>query len=300
MDDHGFVTRPRKSAFIRRFTKTPPGVVCPHFYVLAHANGCPYSCAYCYLQLTFRYLDEPTVFSNRHDLLQEVRQFLLTEEPSVLSMGELCDALAFDPATNLSRDLLPLFAKQDKHKLLLLTKSTNVGNLLEMPERRNIVVSFSVNAPQLAERFERGAPSPHDRLKAARACQQAGYEVRLRIDPVIPVPGWPDLYRPLVDDIMSQLDTQALRLTIGSIRYFRSLPMMARKRGRDARVFDVARTPDGPDGRMRVSPELRLDIYRWMREQFPPAVSIALCKETEETWRKLGWDFSDPKCNCTP
>ena len=295
---HDFLTRPRKSAFVRKFTKTPPGIVCPHFYILAHANGCPYSCDYCFLQLTFRHMRKPTVFSNRHDLLRDVRQFLALKEPSLLNAGKLCDALAFDDETRLSKDLVPLFAGQNRHKLLFLTKSTNVQNLLDIPEHRNTVVAFSVNAPELAHRFEHAAPSPYERIKAAKACQDAGYEVRLKIDPVIPVSGWKQYYLELVNEIMEVLKAEDILITFGSIRYFKSLPRHARARGRNVTVFDVATSRDGTDGRMRVAPDLRFEIYSWFREQFPQNVSLSLCKESEEVWQKLGWNHTPSKCNC--
>lgn len=293
-----FIYRPRKSEFIRKFTKTPPGIVCPHFYILAHANGCPYSCDYCFLQLTFRYLKKPTIFNNRDDLMRDVRKFLALKEPSLLNAGKLCDALVFDDETGLSKDLVPLFAAQKKHKLLFLTKSIKVQNLLDIPEHRNTVVAFSVNAPELARRFEYAAPSPHERIRAAKACQDAGYEVRLKIDPVIPVSGWKKYYLELVNEIMEVLKVEDIRITFGSIRYFKSLPHQARARGRNPAVFDVATSCDGTDGRMRVSPDLRLEIYSWFREQFPKNVSLSLCKESETIWQKLGWNHTQPKCNC--
>jgi len=40
----GFVLRKRHTAFIHYFDKTPEGIICPHFWVLAFANGCPFAC----------------------------------------------------------------------------------------------------------------------------------------------------------------------------------------------------------------------------------------------------------------
>ncbi len=293
-----YVTRARKDRFIRPFEKTPPGKVCPPVYELLHANGCPYGCDYCYLQLTFRYQTAPVVFSNRHDMLREVRQFLALSEPQVLHSGKLCDSLVYDEETGLTRDLIPLFAAQEKHKLLLLTKSTEIRNLLEMPDHRNTVVSFSLNAPALAERFERGAPTPIARLDAARRCQDAGYEVRARIDPVIPLEGWRELYKPLVGEIVARLKTDGLRVTIGNIRYFRGLPASAKQKGADMAVFGVPMNFDPTDGRMRVPPPLRMEMHRWFREQFPPNVGVYPCKEPPDVWRSLGLDPTKPKCNC--
>src|SRR3989337_4516001 len=96
--------RPRKSFFIHYFDKTPPGIVCPHYYVLSHANGCAYSCDYCYLNLTFRGLKAPVIFSNLHRLKRDVEAWLIcTRKPNVLSAGELSDSLLFDPVTGMTK-----------------------------------------------------------------------------------------------------------------------------------------------------------------------------------------------------
>ena len=77
--------RKRKSPFIRYFDKTPPGIVCPHYYLLAHANGCPYECAYCYLSLTFRQ-KKCEWFTNLGDMESDIRAWLFgVGEPSLLS-----------------------------------------------------------------------------------------------------------------------------------------------------------------------------------------------------------------------
>ena len=51
-------------SIIKLFDRTPvptkkTDVVCPHFLELKWANGCPFSCAWCYLQGTFRPLLSP-------------------------------------------------------------------------------------------------------------------------------------------------------------------------------------------------------------------------------------------------
>src|SRR4030042_255837 len=83
-----YLERKRYSNFIHFFDKTPEGIVCPHFHILAHANGCPYAHQYCYLNLTLRHYPEATVFSNTARMFQEIRDWLLTEsKPSVLNCG---------------------------------------------------------------------------------------------------------------------------------------------------------------------------------------------------------------------
>jgi spore photoproduct lyase len=287
--------RPRKSDFIRFFDKTPPGIVCPHFHILAHANGCVYECAYCYLQLTFRGQVRQVVFNNRADLLREVRQFLLRKEPAVLNAGELADALAVDLHTNLTRDLIPLFGAQDRHLLVLLTKSANVDQLAGLAHGGRTVVSFSVNAQEVAARYEVGSPSPYERIAAGARALAAGYRVRFRIDPIIPVDGWREKYAALVERILAVAPPE--RITIGSLRFFPNVRSYAAKLGRDATVFAYATEMCREDGRRRVPFAERVEIYRHIAGLLPPGLPVGLCKETETCTRAVG--LPDGVCNCT-
>jgi spore photoproduct lyase len=291
--------RRRKSNFVRLFDKTPPGIICPHFYILAHANGCPYDCSYCYLQLTFRGKTEPVLFRNLDDLNREVRQFLELPEPSVLNAGELSDGLAFDHITRLSRSIVPMFAAQSRHKLLFLTKSDNVGQILELVHGGQTIVSFSVNAPAVSESYEKAAAPVEKRMTAAEKTKASGYPVRFRIDPIIPIPGWRSMYEELVDRV---IDVEPERITLGTLRYFPNVKSFARKLGRDTSVFDFATERSNEDGRYRVSLDERLRVYSTLLERINDRVPAGLCKETKRCWDVLNAKFGldENVCNCTP
>jgi len=287
------VRRPRASPFVRYFDRTPPGIICPHFYVLAHANGCPFECAYCYLQLTFRTCKAPVLFTNVDRLQREVERFLERCEPSVLNAGELSDALAFDRLTALTERIVPMFGRQTKHKLLLLTKSTQVSRLLRLDHGGQTAVAFSLNAPGVAARFEHGAPSPAARIRAAQKVAAAGYPVRFRIDPMIPTGGWEEDYRALAEAILDS--TRPERVTLGTMRYFPSLPHFS-SNGKAAYAYATQREP--ADGRLRVPLEVRVSMYGAMRAQLE-GMPVALCKETEEAWSLSGLNHQPCVCNCT-
>ena len=288
-----YLERKRYSNFIHFFDKTPEGIVCPHFFILAHANGCPYECQYCYLNLTLRHYPEPTVFSNTARMFQEVREWLLAEDkPAVLNCGELSDGLAWDDSTELSRNLVPLFAGQKRHKLLFLTKSTNVTSLLEMEPTPRVIVSFSLNAEEVARRFEKKSPPPLKRLEAARRLRERGWDVRLRLDPIIPIENWAVHYRPIAEAINAVAPEV---VTLGTLRFFKTLPNFARF-GNE--VFRYGEDFQDPDGRLRLAPELRLSIYRFLMDILTCS-KIGLCKETAEIHEKLGLAGEKQSCNCT-
>jgi len=273
------VKRERKSAFVRLFDKTPPDVVCPHFYELILSNGCPFDCVYCYLKLTFRGRSHPTLFCNAWSQVEEE----LEAVPSgVFSTGELADSLAIPPP--LLRPALDYFSAQKPRYLLLLTKSTNLRPLYRRSPSPQVVVSFSVNSPSAARQWERGVPPPDARLRAAARVKKAGWRLRIRIDPVILESGL-EGYKPICEKV-AELEPEVV--TVGTLRQypglFRFSPEAPRK--------GLTRAPDG---RMRYAVEERTKAYETIRKWlgFQPA----LCKETREVWHELGWTFYG--CNCT-
>ncbi|MCX6096692.1 MAG: hypothetical protein NT125_08315 [Candidatus Bipolaricaulota bacterium] len=273
------IQRVRKSPFVRRFTKTPEGVLCPHFYELVLSNGCPYACAYCYLQLTFRGKTGPTLFTNSWAAVEAA---LNASQPGVYNTGELGDSLAVCPP--LLDSALGFFEDQTDKYLLLVTKSGNIEPLLKRHPSPQVIVSFSVNAALAAERYEHGAPSVSVRLAAARKLRDSGWRVRVRIDPVIVHLGL-DRY----EDLCKRVKRVAPeRVTVGTLRQYPGLHNFSHLAPREGLAPSA-------DGRLRYTEAVRIETYRQLASWL--GSEPALCKETFEVWSTLGWEPAG--CNCT-
>src|ERR1700761_7565232 len=95
----------QRGRFIKQFDG--PGaasqVVCFKFWQLVHASGCPFRCAYCFLQTTafFRFNKAALmglVYGNWEQMIDEVKKWLASPTPRMMIVGELQDGLAFDNA----------------------------------------------------------------------------------------------------------------------------------------------------------------------------------------------------------
>jgi spore photoproduct lyase len=281
--------RERKSPFIHVNDTRRPGLVCGAFHAISYYIGCPYRCSYCYLQGTFRGKVNPVVYTNRDRLLLELDQWLAQPGNMRLNAGELMDSLALDGVVPIVDDLVPRFAAQNRHKLLLVTKSANIDNLLKYDPRGQVIVALSINAPEVAAHFEQGAPHPLRRVEAAARVKDAGYDLTLRLDPMIPVDGWRDAYSRFLDEA-SQIVTPH-QWTLGSLRYFTSLPVWAKKVGRDPSVFRFAGEWTPGDRRRRIPLPLRAAMYSTAMDvirQHHGDVPIRLCKETLALHGRLG------------
>jgi len=291
-------------SIIKLFDRTPEprreeDVVCPHFYELKWAYGCPYDCSYCYLKGTFRYMlvDGRILphFKNRNTFGKHMKEFLkLDLEPTLLNAGELCDSLMEEGLKEPFSEFVMPFFLGTRHKILFLTKGTRVEHFLEHPKwKDNAILSWSLNAAPVAERWEKRAPPVADRIRAAKEVFDAGYTVRLRIDPIVPVEGWFEHYSGLVDEVLSRLFPE--RITIGSLRGLVS----TRNSVKDRSWLKFLCEKSGWG--LRPSHKIRFEMYKalmdYLREEYDYA-SVGFCKETLRMWDALGLDWRENKCNC--
>lgn len=307
---------------IRFFAKTPKEIVCPHFWELVWATGCAFrpACAWCYLQGTFRGDITPRFFEKEELEKQleawfdgsEALSYQLSSRPSdpqVLVTGELADSFMGEDywkrkfGVSFSKWIIELFEKQSKHKVLFLTKSDKVEHLLDINPHNQAIVSFSLNAEPVANRWEKGAyvVSPvRSRIEKAGKLQRAGYEVRVRIDPMVPILDWENHYKQLIDDIFSKLAPE--RITIGSLRGLKNTIRFCQDRS----WVDYL-TKDKTGWGRKISDDQRQLMYStligYLKTKYNYS-QIGLCKETEVMWKKVGMDagiypyWSECKCNC--
>ncbi len=287
------------------FWKTPKSIVCPHFWELKWAFGCPSECAYCYLQGTgwgdkhprYRALD--FVLTKIDQSFKVPLKDLPKNKPIIASSGELADSL-MNPT--MMEKIADKYEEQDRHKLLLLSKVSNVGWLVAK-NRRQTIVSFSLNPKSVARKWEKKTATPAKRINAAKSVFEAGYETRLRIDPMIPVDGWTVKYKELIDDIFKNLEPE--RITFGTLRGLWKTIHYSKD---DSWVKYLS--DDKTGWGKKIDNDLRRSMYTTVVNHLKDEYNytkIALCKETENMWREIGLDpgtYVSPlhdnwkKCQC--
>jgi len=299
------VQRIGDGSIITRFEKTPPpaqptDVVCPHFLELKWATGCEFNCAWCYLKGTLRFAPQKTkpYVKPYSKIEQHVRTFLENVDgfSEVLNTGELADSLMWERNGNpFSRFIISIFREQDRHRVLFLTKSNNIGHLLDIDHRGTAIISFSLNADVVAQRFEKGAPPVADRIEAASKLNQAGYEIRIRIDPMVPVPDWQQHYMDLIDEVFSKFVPE--RITLGSLRGLQSTINQATDKSW------VTYLSEKSGWGKKINFDTRFQMYNTMIQYLKDNygyTNVGLCKETVNIWDKLGMNYKEIKCNCIP
>ena len=281
------------------YPKNPNDVVCPHFVELKWANGCYFNCAWCYLQGTYRFHPEwkkkPNIKDYGKIRLQLNALLHSDSQPEILNAGELSDSLLTEHTSKAFSSLLgELFsANHTKHRVLFLTKSNRVENILKLNLQNHLIMSFTLNAEKVSKTWEKGAPGVDKRIEAAKKVFGADYETRIRIDPMVPIKNWERHYANLIDEIFSSFKPE--RITLGSLRGLQSTINAAKDKSW------VMYLKEKSNWGKKILLETRYKMYStaidYLRDEHNYD-RIALCKETIEIWEKLGMDYREIRCNC--
>lgn len=283
-----FLTQNR-GPFLRKCPGTK-SYICCGYHILHIGTYCTMDCAYCILQA---YFHPPVLqyFVNHEALFKELDDLLLLKNPPFhrVGTGEFTDSLIWEPWTQLSRDLIPRFASQDRVVLELKTKTCAIENLKGLVHNKKTIVAWSLNPPAVVRTEERHTASVKARLRAAARCEAWGYPLAFHFDPLILYEGWEKDYERLVGRLFKTVSARnVVWISLGSFRFMPSLKPIIQKRFPGSKMIYGEFVP-GLDGKMRYFKSLRIELYRkmlaWIKA-LAPDVLVYFCMEDEEVWRR--------------
>ena len=194
-----------------------------NFY-FSHMLNCLYDCRYCFLQGMYRSA-HMVVFVNYEDFQADISA-RIAESPDApyFFSGYDCDSLAMEGITHFTADFLPYFADHPRAFFELRTKSVRIQTLRDTAPLANCVVAFSMPPPELAARFEVGAPPVARRLEALTTLQEQGWPIGLRFDPLIYDHNYQPHYRNLFAQVFARVRPDRLHsVSLGQLRLPRDI-----------------------------------------------------------------------------
>jgi len=241
------------------------------------------------------------IFTNIDEVLNAIdKEARKIAKPIAFYHGKLQDGLALDPLTGYSQQLVPFFAEHPFARQVLLTKSTDVENLIGLDHNGHTILSWTLQPPSISMQFEPNTPSVAERLQAMKQCAAVGYPLRAVLMPLILVEGWLDLYAEFLTQLLEEIPIQ--RLTIGAIcSYQAAHQLMNRKLGVQNVIAENMQRTKTEDGRMRYQEGLRERGYRHLiqtAKRICPDLEIGLCLETHEIFETFCQQVAMGQCNC--
>lgn len=284
------------------FVKSCPGTktyLCCGLRILNIGQGCPIDCRYCALQV---YFNRPVmeVYVNFEEMLNELKAFLAcapSDHFFRFCTGEFTDSLALDDYTGYAIQLAKTFSGRNNATLEFKTKTDFIEPLLKLGNSRNIILSFSVNAPGFSKSEEIRAISLRRRLVAAGRSASYGFKVGFHFDPIVPFDGWEEDYSKTIDAIFDTVGPGSIAwISMGVLRFVPNLKDVVNSRFGPVKYFYDSFAP-GLDGKLRLSRNRRIAIYRSLAQRirsYSADVTVYLCMESNSIWREaLGIDIQN-------
>jgi spore photoproduct lyase len=187
------------------------------FYYVTNAMNCTYHCEYCYLQGLYPSAN-PVIFINLEDSLKAVLREA-NEERIYLCISYDTDLLALEGITGLVGEWID-FSRENPHLTIeLRTKSANFHRIAAKKPVPGWILAWSLSPKTIAKHFESGTPSLEMRIRDMRHALDAGWRVRLCIDPILHIPEWRTDYKAMADMIQKELNVERLEgISIGVFR----------------------------------------------------------------------------------
>ena len=281
-------------------------VLCQTAIEIQSVVGCPFDCTYCpYSTFLCVRLDVET-FVQRVAALARSRR-----TQALFKLNNRSDTLGLEPEYGLAPALVKLFAGLDEKYLLLYSKGVGVDSLLDLDHRGKTVASFTLTPPSVARLLEQSAPSPGLRIGAMGKLSRAGYPVRVRLSPIVPLRGWQKQYLRLLRSIQKVAQPELLTLWTLSMIELSELPAIVPLESLDPQARRWAEEEAENLGGVKGAPfppAYRSRLYREiasMAQDILPDSRVSLCLETPQLWRSLGALVTPRKrgrfvCNCGP
>ncbi|MDD5271627.1 MAG: DNA photolyase [Methylovulum sp.] len=196
------------------------GMGARHNYYFSHVLNCLYDCRYCFLQGMYPSAHY-VLFVNYEAFQDDIRQVCAQTPGEAVHFfsGYDGDSLALEPVTGFAGHFLPFFADLPNAWLELRTKSTQVRSLLNHPPLPRCVVAFSLSPHAIAEKVEAKAPSLQRRLDALCKCQEQGWLIGLRFDPLLYQQDYQTLYQAFFAQVFARINLDLLHsVSLGAFR----------------------------------------------------------------------------------
>ena len=281
------------------------GGVCQPALELNIVNGCVFRCTYCgFGRYIVFHLDVERLVGGLDDC------FARYPDQRLYKYSNMTDLPPFEPELDAIGPVVERFSREQDRYLMLFTKSDNVSFLSDLDHRGHTIISWSLTCDTASRIADKRTATMHERIDAMARMQQAGYPVRARLSPIVPVVNWREEYTKLFEQLFSRVQPDVVTLELlgwmdcdDLLAIFdRSLlDPIAVEAAENARE-ELADVLWGP-----FTQETHQEIYGFCIEtvrRLSPKTAVSVCHGTETTWRALGTRMEmSPEnyvCNCGP
>ena len=254
---------------------------------------CAFGCSYCSIQ-AFYNENEIKIVSN---LKEKLKAMEIDDDVWHIGTGQASDSLLLgDDYGTLSA--LSDFALSHPNIVIEL-KSKAKRDVFDRPWPKNMVFTWSLNAPTIIEKEEHFTASLIERLEDAERARDNGNLVGFHIHPMFYFKGWEEEYKTVVNEITSRFSpADILLIGIGTLTFTKAVIKRLREMGAESKVLEMELTEAA--GKYSYPLDKKEKMFRHIYSSFPKEyrenIFFYLCMEDPSLWMKtLGREYSCDK-----
>ena len=281
------------------------GGVCQPALELNIVDGCVFRCAYCgFGRYIVFYLDVERLIDGLADI------FSRYPEQRLYKYSNMTDLPPFEPELDAIRPMVERFAGEPDRYLMLFTKSDNVDFLRDIDHRGHTIISWSVTCDTASRLVDKRAATLQQRIVAMAKMQQAGYPVRARLSPIVPVADWREEYTQLFEQLFARVKPDLVTMELLGWMTVDDLLAMFDRSFLDPDAVRQAESAQNELADVRWGPftqRTHEEIYSFCIDavrRLSPGTAVSVCHGTAATWKALGGKMRmTPEqyiCNCGP
>jgi len=221
------------------------------------------------------------------------------------------DINCFEPEYGATKLFVEYFSKRDREYLELYAgKSDNVDFLLDLDHKGKTICCWSLSGRTQSTEIEYKTATMDERIAAAKKCQKAGYHVRFRFSPIIPVKNWQAENREMIENLFAQVHPDVITFETLRFRDYNAIIKEIDPSLLDPEFLQVMESAQGGIQGCEIPHEYRKKVYKFIideLERVSPKTPYSFCRESIPMWDDLAEDFEkhgqSPDyyvCNCGP
>ena len=159
--------------------------VCRPCWRIHLQTGCLHRCAYCGLGGLLLSMVNVDEYSG------ELRKIIDAHEwQKTYLLDDDADPPGLEPELGALGELIEYFGTLKDRYLIIHTKTWNTRWLESLKHNGNTIIVWSISGDTQSRLIEPKAGTTEERIEAAKIAQEAGYQIRYKFKPIIPVRSW--------------------------------------------------------------------------------------------------------------
>ena len=279
--------------------------VCRPCWRIHLQNGCVHRCSYCDLGGLLLCMVNVEEYCHHLGRIIERHPWQKT-----YLLDDDADPLCLEPEHGCLGPLIEFLGTFDDRYLIIHTKSWNTGWLADLEHNGNTIIVWSITGATQSGLIEPNTGTTEGRIEAARTAQEAGYTIRYKFKPIVPVVGWRDEAARAVEMIFERTRPDVISLCVFMWNTYERLLERVDAELIAPECLEAARDAQEAvaDTRTQPFPEhIRTMIYdHYLAEirKHDPDIPVSLSTESFSMWKafagKLGMTATNYVCGCGP